>query len=127
MADVTKLQETKLPPKEAFASKLNAGTTNVSGEIIAENISDKKYKIVQEAYEEFKCKNLADLTKVYVEQDTLQLADIVDNFRNICLENYGLESFHYISLPSLAMDGMLKITKVELELLLDRDMYLFFE
>ena len=127
MTDVTKLRETNLPPKEAFASKLNVGTTNVSGELIAEDISDEKYKIVQEVYKEFKCKNLADLTKVYVEQDTLQLADIVDNFRNICLENYGLDLFHYISLPSLAIDGMLKITKVELELLLERDMYLFFE
>ena len=108
MSDVTKLFETNLPPKEAFASKLNVGSTNISSELVGEGISDKKYKIVQDVYEEFKCKNLADLTKIYVEQDTLQLADVVDNFRSVCLENYGLDPFHYISLPSLALDGMLK-------------------
>ena len=70
---------------------------------------------------------MADLTKVYVAQDTIQLADVVDNFRVVCLKNYGLDPFHYISAPSLAMDAMLKETEVELELLTDRDMHLFFE
>ena len=78
-------------------------------------------------FKEFKCKNLADLTKVYVAQDTIQLADVVDHFPDICLKNYGLDQFHYISAPSLAMDAMLKMTAVELELLTDRDVHLFFE
>ena len=100
MTDVSKFKETRLPPKEAFASKLNAGTTNISDEIKAEDISDKKYHIVQEVFKEFQCKNLADFKKVYVEQDTIQLADVIDNFRGVCLKNYGLDPFHYISLSS---------------------------
>ena len=127
MTDVLKFQETRLPPKEAFASQLNAGTPDTDGEIKAEGISDEKCRIVQEVFKEFKCKNLADLTKVYVAQDTIQLADVVDNFRDACLKNYGLDPFHYISAPSLVMDAMLKKTEVELELLTDRDMHLFLE
>ena len=72
MSDVTKLYETHLPPKDAFASKLNVGSTNITSELVAEGISDEKYQIVQDVYAEFQCQNLADLTKIYVEQDTLQ-------------------------------------------------------
>ena len=38
MTDVSKFQETDLPPKEAFASKLNSGTTDIGDEIKAEGI-----------------------------------------------------------------------------------------
>ena len=48
MTDVSKFQETSLPSKEAFASQLNAGTTDIDGEIKAEGISDEKYCVVQE-------------------------------------------------------------------------------
>jgi hypothetical protein len=40
------------------------------------------------------------------------------------IEHCGLDPAHYIGLPSLAWDAMLKFTAVELELLEDRDMYL---
>ena len=63
-----------------------------------EGILDEKYRIVQDVFKEFQCKNLADLTKVYVEQDTIQLADVIDNFRDVCLKNYGLD-------PSKSCDG----------------------
>ena len=35
MTDMSKFQETRLPPKEVFASQLNAGTTDIDGEIKA--------------------------------------------------------------------------------------------
>ena len=34
---------------------------------------------------------------------------------------------HYLSAPDLSWDAMLNMTKVELELISDADMYLFFE
>ena len=46
MTNVSKFQETSLPPKKAFASKLNSGTTDIGDEIKAEDISDEKYRIV---------------------------------------------------------------------------------
>ena len=34
---------------------------------------------------------------------------------------------HYLSAPGLSWDAMLKMTKIELELIPDPDMYIFFE
>ena len=48
-------------------------------------------------------------------------------FRNSSLKNHGLCPCCYLSSPALSWDAMLNATKVELELISDEDMYLFFE
>ena len=55
------------------------------------------------------------------------LADIFENFRNICLDKYGLYPAHFLFAPVLAWQSCLKKTKVELELLTDFDMLLMVE
>ena len=55
------------------------------------------------------------------------LADVFENFIDVCFEKFKLDPAHYITAPSLALDAKLKMTKVELELLTDPDMFLFFE
>ena len=55
------------------------------------------------------------------------LADIFENFRQSCLENYELDPAHFVSLPGLAWQACLKKTNVELELLTDYDMLLMVE
>ena len=57
----------------------------------------------------------------------LLLADVFEKFRNNDLQNYELCPNHYLSAPVLSWDAMLSITKVELELISDTDMYLVFE
>ena len=57
----------------------------------------------------------------------LLLADVFENFRNVCLDKYGLDPAHYYSSPGLSWDALLKKTGVELELLTDLDMHLFIE
>ena len=52
----------------------------------------------------------------------LLLADIFENFSNICMNHYGLDPAWYFSAPGLAWDASLKSTKVQLELLSDTDM-----
>ena len=64
---------------------------------------------------------------LYVRSDTLLLADIFENFRQSCLENYELDPAHFVSLPGLPWQGCLKKTNVELELLTDYDMLLMVE
>ena len=50
-----------------------------------------------------------------------------ENFRDSCLENYGLDPcWHYIA-PGLTWDAALKKTKVKLELLTDPDVLFMFE
>ena len=60
---------------------------------------------------------MGDYYDLYVQTDTLLLADVYENLRNKCLEIYGLDSSHFYSAPELAWQACLKNTRVELELL----------
>ena len=68
-----------------------------------------------------------DYHELYNKVDVLLLADVFENFRNICLENYELDPAHYYTAPGLAWDAALKVTGVNLELLSDIDMLLMVE
>jgi hypothetical protein len=53
---------------------------------------------------------------LYLLTDVLLLADIFENFRDMCLDYYQLDPSHYLALPHFAWDAMLKYTGVELDL-----------
>ena len=72
-------------------------------------------------------KTMKDYHDLYLTCDVLLLADVFGKFRNTSLKNYGLCPSHYLSAPVLSWDAMLNLTKVELELITDPDMYIFFE
>lgn len=110
---VEKLNETKLPPKAAFYSKL----TNT-------DISKKDYKHAKKVWYVFGCKTFRDYHNLYNESDVLLLADVIENFRDVCMKNYKLDPAWYYTSPGLAWDAALKLTGVELELLSDYDMLL---
>ena len=55
------------------------------------------------------------------------MADVFENFRDICIKKYKLDSAHYYKAPGLAWDAALKVTEVKLELLSDIDMLLMVE
>ena len=57
----------------------------------------------------------------------LLLADVFENFRNVCLNHYKLDPAHYFLAPGLAWDACLKETKQKLQLLNDYDMLMFFK
>ena len=69
-------------------------------------------------------KNLGGYHDLYVQSDTLLLADAFENFRNMCIKVYELDPAHFLSAPGLALKACLKTTKVKLELLTDVDMLL---
>ena len=50
-----------------------------------------------------------------------------EKFRNNSLKIYGLCPSHYLNGPALSWDAMLNLTKVELKLISDLDIYIFFE
>ena len=65
---------------------------------------------------------------LYLKLDVLLLADVFENFRDLCLyKSDELDPVWYYTTPGLAWDCMLKYTQVDLELLTDYEMYLFFE
>ena len=64
---------------------------------------------------------------LYLKTDVLLLADVFEEFRNIYIQYYGLDSCHYSSSPGLSCDAILKTTDVKLDLISDTDMYQFIE
>ena len=110
-----RFDENRIPPKEAFCSELNL-----------ENITDKEYQHVKNVWEAFEIKNIGEYHDLYVQCDTFYLTDVFENFRNKCIEIYGLDPAHFLSAP-LAWQACLKKTKVKLGLLTDIDMLLMVE
>jgi hypothetical protein len=64
---------------------------------------------------------------VYVTADTLLLADVFERFRTVCVQQYGLDPAHYITIASFAHDACLKYTGIVIELVTDVTMYAFLE
>ena len=116
MNGIKKFSEEKLPPKEKFFSKLNDC-----------NISDEDYNHAQRIWKEFGVKNLGEYHDLYLKSDVLLLADVFEEFRNVCLKNYSLDPAWYYTSPGLSWDALLKYSGVKLELLTDPDILLLFE
>ena len=55
------------------------------------------------------------------------MADVFEEFRDVCYKNYGLDPLHYYTAPGLSWDALFKKTGVRLELLTDEEKYMFFE
>ena len=99
----------QLPSKEKFNSSL-----------IDKKISDKEYEHV---WKKFEMKTMKDYHDLYLKGDVLLLAHVFKKFRNNSLKNYGLYSSHYLSAPALSGDEILNMTKVELELISDPEIF----
>ncbi|KAL7307441.1 hypothetical protein TKK_0000620 [Trichogramma kaykai] len=111
-----KLEETELPPIEAFYSCL-------TGDVITE----KEYKRATDVWNTFQIQTLGQYSDLYLKTDVLLLADVFENFRDSCMQHYGLDSAHYYTTPGFTWSAMLKHTKVKLDLISDVDMAIFIE
>ena len=87
-----------------------------------EEVTDENYEHVKTVWKELKIKTLGEYTSLYNKVDVLQLADVFENFRDVCIKIYNLDPAWYYTSPGLAWDAMLKITRVKLELLSDVNM-----
>ena len=92
-----------------------------------QNIEDIDYRHCNNVFNKFKLNNLGEYHDLFVQSDTLLLADVFENFRDICLKEYELDPAHFLSLPGLAWQACLKKINIELELLIDYDMILVVE
>ena len=116
MDSIEKLKDTKPPPQKAFYSKLTG-----------KGINNYNYNHVLNVWKTFKMKTFKEYLELYNITDVLLLADVFENFRDICLKNYGLDPVYYYTAPGLAWDACLKMTGVNLELLSNIDMLLMIE
>ena len=108
-----RFNEASLPSKEDFYNNLNM-----------EDIDDIDYRHGNNVFKGFKLENLGDYHDLYVQSDTLLLAE---NFRGMCIKVYELDPSHFVSLLGLAWQACSKKTNIELELLTDYDMLLMVE
>ena len=74
MDDWEKFNEATLPKKEDFYSPLNI-----------EGITNADYAHAKKICKVFEIKNLGEYLDLYVQSDPLSLADVFENFPNICL------------------------------------------
>ena len=134
-----KFKESKLPPKEAFYSKL-----------YLKHISEKDYKRAQKVWDTMDEKTLGCYHDTYLKTDVLLLTDVFETFRELCLQYYKLDPANFYTTPGLAWQALLEVAseycehevdgecmkrreckvcpkEFKLELLTDLDMFLFFE
>ena len=111
MDDWENFNGTLLPEKEDFYSHLNM-----------EDITDADY-----GHANFQIKNLGEYHDFHVQGDTLLLANVFENFRNMCFKIYELDPAKFLSAPGLARQAALKKTKLKLYLLTDIDMLVMIE
>ena len=92
-----------------------------------EDITDVDYRHAKRVFKSLNNKNLGDYYDLYVLSDILVLADVFENFRNMCIKVYELDPAHFLSAPGLSWQACLKKTEAELELITDLDMLLMVE
>ena len=86
-----------------------------------EDFTDADYMHTKTVCNDFEIKHFGEYHDLYVESDTLLIADVFENFRNMCLEIYKVDSLKFLSAPGLARQAAFKTTKVKLDLLTDID------
>ena len=73
-----------LPNEKSFYSSLTM-----------ENINDIDYRHGNNVFKKFKLNNLREYHDLYVQSDTLLLADVFENFRKTCIEVYELDPANF--------------------------------
>ena len=111
-----RFNETELPSIKEFYSRLNDS-----------NVDVKDYEHAQKAWKHFNIKNMGEYHNLYLKTDVILLADIFENFRDVCVKNYKLDTAWYYTSPGLSWDALLNKTKITLHLLSDVNMILFIE
>ena len=107
-----KFDETKLPKKEYFYSHL-----------YEENITDKDYARANIVWKHFNIKNLGEYHDLYLMTDVYLLTDVFENFRDMCLNYYGLDPAYYLTLPNYSWNAFLSLTGVRLQQIHIKEMY----
>jgi len=91
MESIDRLDAQELPSKADFFSRLNQTQCD-----------DADYEHAKRVWEEFGCRTFKDYHNLYLKCDVLQLADVFEGFRDMCLREYQLDPAHYVSAPHLS-------------------------
>ena len=99
--------ETSLPPKDAFYSRLNM-----------KGISDQDHEHAQQVWNritpEHENITLGDNYDMYLATDVLLLADEFEAFQNTCLKHYKLDPAHFYTASGLAWQVLLTLFRMDI-------------
>ena len=112
MDSVERFDETELPSQDAFFNKLSGSSC-----------SDIDYAHASRVWDAFGCETIADYHGEYLQLDVLLLVDFFETFRRTCLDFYSLDPLYYYTTNDLALDAALRMSRVELELITDENIY----
>ena len=87
---IDKLNETQLPPIEAFYSTLKQ-----------EIITEEEYQHAQKVWNTFNCQTLLDYHKLYLKADVHILSDAFEKFREFFLKYHEIDPAYCYSAPGL--------------------------
>ena len=113
MGSSERFQEPQLPSKDVFYSSLTE-----------EDIAEIDYIHAQRVFNHFNMTDLGDYYNFCLLTDVLLLADLLETFRDVCLQ-HCLDPAHNYTSTGLSWQAALKMTDVELDLLTDFDQHLF--
>ena len=80
--------KTILPEKEKFYNNLNM-----------KEITNTDYMRRKRVCKDFEITHFGEYHDLYLKSDTLLLAEVFENFRNMCLKIYELDLAKFIQLP----------------------------
>ena len=83
-----RFNEISLPDKEAFYSSLNM-----------DDIIDVDHRHAKRVFKSLNNKNLGDYHDLYAQSNTLLLADVFENFRNMRIKVYQLDPAYFYLHP----------------------------
>ena len=86
MNDWRKFNETLLPEREDFYSHLDM-----------EDVTDEDYAHAKSVCGDFEIKNIGEYHDLYVQKNTLLLAEVYENFQNMCIKIYELDPAKFLS------------------------------
>ena len=116
MDSFNRFEETTLSSQDSFFSKLSGSPC-----------SDSEYTHATRVWNAFGCQTIADYHDIYLQLDVLPLAYFFEKFLKACLDFYKLDLLHYYTPTGLAWDAALRMSRLDLHLISDYDMYHFVE
>lgn len=89
-------------------------------------MSYRRLKFWFSSIKTFNCKNLYGYTLLHNHTDTLHPAEIMMVYRKVIQNNFQMDINHFLGIPGLSFNIMLKISKIKLEKIGDPEINEFF-
>ncbi|KAF0740071.1 Uncharacterized protein FWK35_00016707, partial [Aphis craccivora] len=71
-----------------------------------EHIKESEYQFATEVWSHFNCQTLGEYSDLYLKIDVLLLANVFENFRDLCLNTYHLDIAYYFTVPAFSFDAV---------------------